>query len=288
MDLLFSLRGHLAPVTAISLRNQLVSGDDSGNIFVWNLDLRRVKFRFQSGSAPVLNLYQTDAAIIVQSRDNFIRIYDFEGKQLDEIPCESLHFCKFVYSNNLLFFCNPYKPGIVVYDIPSKAVTNIAPLIENLGACTALAIDQSSNDSLWVGYEDGSCVLTNLNDQSTIISPQKHSEPIMGLDSNIDYCISCGADDKVLYHASTQMVNTAIQLDNPGSSFVKFCGSKVIVCGWNSKLYLYEKIKLVSSKMEHRKQCRCADHHLINIKGKEVDVVAVGSEDTLISVWKIL
>jgi hypothetical protein len=90
-----------------------------------------------------------------------------------------------------------------------------------------------------------------------------------------------------LYHHPTNEYDSKIKLENPGASSLRFCGSKVVVCGWNAKIYLYDKNELICAKMEHRKQCRYADFHIVKLKGKEIGVLAVGSEDTLISVWKI-
>lgn len=246
-----------------------------------------MKLQFKVSAASILCVNQANDTIIVQSRDNFIRIFDFEGQQLDEIPCESLHFCKFVVDNDLLIFCNPYKPGIVIYDTKLKSVTNIISFVENLGACTALSSNCPSED-IWIGYEDGSCVLTSLKDGSTKISKHKHSEPVMGIDSSPDRCVSCGADDKLIFHHNSNTAVEFTQLDNPGASCVKICGSKVLVCGWNAKLHLYDNEKLISTKMEHRKQCRSADYHVLSLKGMDTSIVAVGSEDMLISVWKVL
>jgi WD40 repeat protein len=287
MKLAFSLRGHTAPVTALAFLNEsrLVSGSEDGMIIIWDISFRRPVSKWSAHKDSIISINTTSDMILSQSRDNSIKFWSLDGSLLDEIPCDSLHFCQSRLWKTDLMFCVDQK--LFIYSISSKTFQTIA-LIEDRGSCTCLVPNE---DGIYCGFEDGS-VIYHSRDPSikAVLCKEKHSEPVLCLTGLSDgRCISGGADNRIIIHGKEDSI---IEMESSGLSalfgIIHGESLSIFTCGWNGSLLWYQNGFLKIEQIEHRKQGRCLSFLSVrNRMGVQVPMLAFGSEDERISVWDI-
>ncbi|KAJ3370572.1 ASTRA complex subunit [Kappamyces sp. JEL0680] len=287
MSLVFSLRGHDCPCTAVAtFEEHLVSGDEQGSVFIWSLGLRRPRVVAKHAhSASILALAGSSHGVVSQGRDNVLKIWSWDLVLLSELPVESLHFCQFQLDRSLgkLAFCLSHPgPHIALYDLAIQQLVRV-PIQAGHGACTCLAWDTDSG-GVYAGYEDGSVWLHTAD--SAVALEQRHSEPVLCLAHSLHpvrELVSAGADSRILLHISARQID----LDDPGVSSCLLVEDRVVACCWDGMVRIYDhtSLNLLSGSVEHRKSLRSACSGYIDSKGTRQTVFFVGSDDCRISCW---
>lgn len=292
LDFHSHLRFHKHPVTALFLSKELLSGDESGTVVVWNLDQRRPILYFQAHTSSILHLSlyttETNSFIITQGRDNWLKFW--EGQTLlRQIPIQSLYFCTFDVLGTHIGFT---LETLVV----STPITSILdPTTDASQSCSIDGVDgidgidltrmrlfakppntvlslQMIPDGMLVGCEGGNVCL--LSDETNEL--YKHQEPVLCVSHQGSMIASGSADGKLILFDLKSKSKKEFTMKS-GISKVKVMATGVVACCWDGSLvHIHDHVE---EYLEHRKGLRS----LSDYEGR----VACGSDDTRIAIWKV-
>ncbi|KAI8324670.1 WD40 repeat-like protein, partial [Martensiomyces pterosporus] len=278
----FVFRGHQAPVNCVHFFADdrfLASGDQDGQVVVWNMLLKRQLVAEPDAHAgAVLAVCGVGSDTVVsQGRDNKLNIWklgasEFSGvlNATESLDVDSMSFCKFTLAEG----------AETAWIAALQDAGAGKALIYNIGKGTksALAIGRTSqtkaggrDDSpmclklvpmgdqllgLFVGYESttlqyfeiaigpGVCSATRKHSVKTA-----HEEPIMGVDYDAESkrVYTCAADNRVCCYtldaSGLHEATAPCLLKHPGSSEVRHFTSPplVAVSGWDYALHLLDE-----------------------------------------------
>ncbi|KAM3611821.1 uncharacterized protein V6R79_024563 [Siganus canaliculatus] len=183
----FSCHGGDAPL--------LFSGSGKGDIHIWNLNTRRAEkiVEGHGGSSVIwVRTLQTADNLISQGRDMRVCLWDLgEGRSelVDSVWTGSVGFCQcssleMSPGNYLLAFAGEQTEEIKVVELPSKTpVCTLKPDVK-LGMVMCIQLwqpDSGPGPLLLAGYEDGSLLLWDVTQRSTLSQAKAHPEPVMCL-----------------------------------------------------------------------------------------------------------
>ncbi|KAK9763781.1 Astra associated protein 1 Asa1 [Basidiobolus ranarum] len=321
----YIFRGHNGEVNSLTLAKNdqyLLSSDQNGIIFVWDMKDKRSIFKWQAHSGAILYIWATDDIIISQGREGLLKIWDFtlmlQGESTDpkfQHLVESLHFCKFssVSFRSKVMIAYPKDRDTVVI---SEALSGL-PLYTvkcdelGIGACMSLKLFVSKEQlMLLCGYESGKTSLWAINDSKAnmIWLANNHVEPVLSMDVNDEATagISAGADNNLVLFDVNQNDHRVIrstQIKHHGVSDVKFRSDSRIIAtaGWDSKIRVFsvKTLKPLAILNFHRASIYTIGFTQVDdnqaserdesglIIDKPKNYLAAGSKDGRISLWQI-
>ncbi|KAJ3252296.1 ASTRA complex subunit [Boothiomyces macroporosus] len=272
MELIFSLRGHSAGITSISIEdNHLLSGDSEGTLIYWDLEIRRPISSWKAHNSSILktaiqnNFYS-------QGRDDLIRVWNKNYELLGQFPAYSLSFCGFAINNEKMVY--PLEYSLVVLKLDGMEIEREIQLDKKYGNCLSLAIQDGEVHG---GFEDGSVVSFGKEQKSIKVM----NEPLLTLDFE-KYLYCAGAESFIAKIVGDEIEK--IQLANPGISQITCYNGVIFGACWDSSIVkIGEEIEYYN---EHREAIRCVSVGKVNLK-KASTIVCIGSDDARISVWKL-
>ncbi|TWW60749.1 Guanine nucleotide-binding protein subunit beta-like protein 1 [Takifugu flavidus] len=197
----YTLRGAGAPLNTLHFSCTdvnyplLFSGSGKGEIHMWNLNTRRAQkiLEGHSGNSVIwVSTLQTASALISQGRDMQVCLWDLtEGRSdvVDSVWTGSVGFCQCCTlemnpGNYLLAFAGEQTEEIKIMELPSKTLVCTLVPDAKLGMVMCIQLfqtDATSGPLLLAGYEDGSLLLWDVTQRSTVSSAKAHPEPVMCL-----------------------------------------------------------------------------------------------------------
>ncbi|KAJ3322557.1 ASTRA complex subunit [Boothiomyces sp. JEL0866] len=272
MDLIFSLRGHSAGITSISIQdNYLLSGDSEGNLIYWDLEIRRPISSWKAHNSSILKA-KCQKNFYSQGRDDLLRIWNKDYELLGQFPAYSLSFCGFVMNNEIMVY--PLEHSLVVLKLDGMSIIKEIQLDKKYGNCLSLLIHDGA---ICGGFEDGSVITFGEEMKAFKVM----NEPLLAL--TFDKKLYCAGAEAFIAQLDENEIEK-IQLNSPGiSQLVSYNG--VIIGGcWDSSIVKIDGEPEYFN--EHREAIRCLAIGQVKLK-KADTILCAGSDDARISVWRL-
>jgi WD40 repeat protein len=234
MELAFSLRGHSSPVTALSIANlELFSGDENGNIIIWDILKRRPIHFWKAHTDSILQVaYHEQLNFhLTQGRDNTLRCWSNEV-QTKVFSVDSLHFCKFKLYKTLIIYVDPSQT-ICVYDLQTEKFIATYKC-DSHGGILCLEFD---GQIVVAGFEDGS--IGFFSDQIQKNFPIS-KEPILTC-SLYKSAFCFGGAENILFIAAINQseLNILKKIDlNAGIAVVESFDEFIVAGCWNARFIM--------------------------------------------------
>ncbi|KAJ2452041.1 Astra associated protein 1 Asa1 [Coemansia sp. RSA 2336] len=289
----FVFRGHQSAVNCVHFMCDgrfLVSGDQDGNLIVWNMLLKRQLTSITAAHAgAILAISSTETTIITQGRDNKLCLWLLEAQEFSgtlqlqrTLDIESMNFCKFSSASKWIvglvagdtanaFVYDAELDKRLTFSIERKSSTRMGKR-QDTPMCLFLSC--ADRLELLVGYESNTLQsmkllvqedTVDLGVQYTVDLP--HKEPLMSIDMDIQQQLiyTCAADNSVCCLAAessnANVIHTA-QLSHSGSSHIRcFTSANVVaVAGWDYALHLFTcNLNHIQNVRFHRAALTCVD-----------------------------
>ncbi|KAF8774792.1 Guanine nucleotide-binding protein subunit like protein [Argiope bruennichi] len=311
----FVLRGHSGCVTALHFTDEidnaltsqptLISGSQTGEIFVWNLKTFRTRYKFEGHSkTSILYLNYYKSSLISHGRDGILNVWKFLNEQWTitrQFQSPNVGFCAsiFYFANNephvVLFNDETHTVGIYNYENETKERTL---KIKDVGMCMCMkAIHLKEKAFLLIGYESGQIGLWDCESDNEVSQLKLHNEPIMCLDYDTQHKKKgiSGSVEKVIKTWTIQEDFTLIKvqevmLNNDGIIAVKIReDGKILITGGsdsNIRIFSWKSLKLLAILDFHEFSIYCLSCCSFPV-GKQTSIFASGSKDKRIALWSI-
>lgn len=324
-DPYFVLRSHLGAVTALCFMEEeqshfgqgsvpsyvmdpcLLSGSDVGEIFVWNLKINRIACKLQQpDKKTILWLHYFQGRILSQIREVGIKIWNYISDDwivTGAVSVEEVGFCSSSFSSShsstYIIVPGPQTSCMSIINFDTCEMTSVLEPSEiSHGMCMCIR-SFMLNGRFYVlcGYENGSILLWDCVNCSTVSKLSCHNEPVMCLDFDENHKqsgVSGSAEDHLLVWKLDDKLNLLvkekIKLTNPGVSSIRIRpdGKIVIVGCWDSsvRLFSWRTLKPLAVLQFHSGTINCLNFSTTAI-GKHKNVFAAGSKDKNISLWSL-
>ncbi|XP_041354489.1 guanine nucleotide-binding protein subunit beta-like protein 1 [Gigantopelta aegis] len=312
-DPVYVLRGSNSPVTCVHfptcLAGHLYSGTQSGKVFLWNLETRRISDTLDGhGGSTILSVVDVDSStLLTQGRDGLVILW--ENKETKWQPenhfkCTSQSFCasaivKCSNSNaSLLAVPSDVTSQVDIFDLDTgEKVTFFKPDSSRTkyGMCMAIKlVSPPSSDQchqVLIGYESGHVALWDTKTSKMIDSLELYKESVMCLDysSQMSKGLAGSADNTLksfsIYENNKLTLGPEFNATNPGFSKIVFRpDSKIVtVAGWdcNIRIFSFKKLLKPLAVLSYHKQ------NVQSVDFSQCNLLACGSQDQLISMWDI-
>ncbi|KAM4617038.1 guanine nucleotide-binding protein subunit beta-like protein 1 [Polymixia lowei] len=312
---IYTLRGAGAPLNALHFsclggtRPLLFSGSSKGDIHIWNLNTRRAEkfLEGHSGNSVIwVSTLQSTEALISQGRDMRVCLWDLsEGRHdvSDSVWTGSVGFCQCSLLETgpgaqLLAYPGQQTEEIKIVELPSKApVCTLIPEAK-LGMVMCIKLWQpavGSGPLLLAGYEDGSLLLWDVSQRSTLSRANPHPEPVMCLtfDPKRLKGVS-GSSEKNLSPWTLDGQNN-LQLQDPlalvNAGVSQLCvrgdGKILASAGWDHRVRVFgwKRLRPLAVLQHHTDMVLSvafSDH-----QDPRHRLLAAGSKDQRISLWSL-
>uniref|UniRef100_A0A3Q1F937 Guanine nucleotide binding protein (G protein), beta polypeptide 1-like n=1 Tax=Acanthochromis polyacanthus TaxID=80966 RepID=A0A3Q1F937_9TELE len=312
---IYTLRGAGGPLNTLhfSCHEQgaplLFSGSGKGAIHIWNLNSRRAEkiVEGHSGSSVLwVSTLQSTDTLISQGRDLQVCLWNLsEGRSelLESVWTGSVGFCQCSMleispSKYLLAFAGQQTEEIKIIELPSK--TPVCSLVPEgqLGMVMCIKLwqpDSGPGPLLLAGYEDGSLLLWDVTQRSTLSQVKAHPEPVMCLtfDTKRLRGISGSSEKKLsswmLDGQNNLQLQDGVTLVNPGVSqlCIREDGKLLASAGWDHRVRIFgwKKLRPLAVLQYHTDMVLSvafSDH-----QDPRQRLLAAGSKDQRISLWSI-
>ncbi|KAJ2723882.1 Guanine nucleotide binding protein (G protein), beta polypeptide 1-like [Coemansia sp. Benny D115] len=298
----FVFRGHQCAVNSVAFFADdrfLVSGDQDGQLIVWNMLLKRQLLKKPAAhDGAILHAcgFSSDT-VISQGRDNKLNIWRLDASEFSgtlelraSVDIDSMNFCKFAYSicgeSTWIVALEEAGAGkAYLYNLESEQTVKVsigrkthttAGRREDSPMCLKLIAPSDDRFSLIVGYESAylqvfDIVLTSpatCMARCTASVATAHKEPIMSIDYDCpkQLVYTCAADNLICCYRvdKAQLVEHCApgKLPNPGSSEVRcfFSPALVVSQGWDYLAHLFDNdLKPICNVSFHRAALTAAD-----------------------------
>eukprot|EP00066_Takifugu_rubripes_P008512 XP_003974756.1 PREDICTED: guanine nucleotide-binding protein subunit beta-like protein 1 [Takifugu rubripes] len=311
----YTLRGAGAPLNTLHFSCTdvdyplLFSGSGKGEIHMWNLNTRRAQkiLEGHSGNSVIwVSTLQTSSTLISQGRDMQVCLWDLtEGRSdvVDSVWTGSVGFCQCCTlemnpGNYLLAFAGEQTEEIKIMELPSKTLVCTLVPDAKLGMVMCIQLfqtDATSGPLLLAGYEDGSLLLWDVTQRSTVSSAKAHPEPVMCLTFDTERLrgISGSSEKKLASWALDRQQNLQLQdcvtLVNPGVSQLCLRGDHKLLAsaGWDHRVRIFgwKKLQPLAVLKYHTDMVQSvafSDH-----QDPRQRLLAAGSKDQRISLWSV-
>ncbi|XP_076006765.1 guanine nucleotide-binding protein subunit beta-like protein 1 [Genypterus blacodes] len=287
----------------------LFSGSGKGAIHVWNLNSRRAEkvLEGHSGNSVIwVSALQSSDVLISQGRDMRVCLWDLsEGRSevTDSVWTGSVGFCQCSLletgpASRLLACPGAQTQEIKIMELASK--TPVCTLVPDakLGMVMCVKVwqpDSGPGPLLLAGYEDGSLLLWDVTQRSTLSKIAAHPEPVMCLtfDPARLKGISGSSEKKlapwVLDGQNNLQLQDSVPLVNPGVSqlCVRGDGKLLASAGWDHRVRVFgwKKLRPLAVLQHHTDMVLSlafSDH-----QDPKHRLLAAGSKDQRISLWSI-
>ncbi|GFY53882.1 guanine nucleotide-binding protein subunit beta-like protein 1 [Trichonephila inaurata madagascariensis] len=308
----FTLRGHEDVITAlhfteeiddgISSKPSLISGSQTGEIFIWNLKTFRTYHRFEGHdkkSILFLNYYQS--SLLSQGRDGFLNIWKFLDQQwivTRKFKSLSVGFCpSILHFNNIVLF-NDKAHELRFYNFENESMYEKLKMENCVGMCMRIkAIQIKGKTFILAGYESGDVGLWNCESLQEIYRLNLRKEPVMcldydsecknrGISGSVDKCLETWTITENLEIGNVKRID----ISNPGITDVKIREDKKIVItagtDCNIRVFSWKSMKLLAVLDFHRSPIYCVSFCSESV-GKRNSVFASGSVDKCIALWSL-
>lgn len=312
---IYTLRGAGGPLNTLHFRCHagdtplLFSGSGKGAIHIWNLNSRRAEkiVEGHSGNSVIwVNTLPTSDTLISQGRDLRVCLWDLsEGRSevVDSVWTGSVGFCQCSLLETspgvcLLAFPGQQTEEIKITELPSK--TPVCTLVPDTKVGMVMCIKLFQPDSgpgplLLAGYEDGSLLLWDVTQRSTLSQAKTHHEPVMCLtfDTKRLRGISGSSEKKLsswmLDGQNNLQLQDGVTLINPGVSQLCIRGDTKLLAsaGWDHRVRVFgwKKLRPLAVLQYHSDMVLSvafSDH-----QDPRQRLLAAGSKDQRISLWSI-
>ncbi|XP_071381773.1 guanine nucleotide-binding protein subunit beta-like protein 1 [Centroberyx affinis] len=312
---IYTLRGAGGPLNTLHFSCRggdpplLFSGSGTGAIHIWNLNTRRAEkvLEGHSGNSVIwISTLQSTNALISQGRDMRVCQWDLSegrGEVTDSVWTGSVGFCQCSLletspGTRLLAYPGQQTEEIKIIELPSKApVCSLIPDAK-LGMVMCIKLwqpDSGPGPLLLAGYEDGSLLLWDVSQRSTLSQAVAHPEPVMCLtfDPKRMRGIS-GSSEKNLFPwmldgQNNLQLQDPVSLVNPGVSQLSIRGDGKLVAsaGWDHRVRVFgwKKLRPLAVLQHHTDMVLSvafSDH-----QDPRRRLLAAGSKDQRISLWSI-
>uniref|UniRef100_A0A3P8S059 Guanine nucleotide binding protein (G protein), beta polypeptide 1-like n=1 Tax=Amphiprion percula TaxID=161767 RepID=A0A3P8S059_AMPPE len=312
---IYTLRGAGGPLNTLHFSCHeegtplLFSGSGKGAIHIWNLNSRRAEkiVEGHSGSSVIwVSTLQSTDTLISQGRDMQVCLWNLsEGRSelLESLWTGSVGFCQCSMleispSKYLLAFAGQQTEEIKIIELPSKIpVCSLVPE-GKLGMVMCIQLwqpDSGPGPLLLAGYEDGSLLLWDVTQRSTLSQVKAHPEPVMCLtfDTKRLRGISGSSEKKLsswmLDSQNNLQLQDGVMLVNPGVSqmCIREDGKLLASAGWDHRvrIFSWKKLRPLAVLQYHTDMVLSvafSDH-----QDPRQRLLAAGSKDQRISLWSI-
>ncbi|KAJ3275234.1 ASTRA complex subunit [Terramyces sp. JEL0728] len=273
MDLIFSLRGHPAGITSISIQdNHILSGDSEGNLIYWDLEIRRPIASWKAHSSSILKT-AIQNRFYSQGRDDLIRIWNSNNELMGQFPSYSLSFCGFAINQEIMVY--PLEYSLVVLRLDGMHIEREIQLDKKYGHCLSLLINKNT---IYGGFEDGSVIEFGKESARAI---KAMNEPLLAL--TFDKYLYCAGAEAYIAKIKGDEAQK-LELQSPGVSQLVASNGTIFGGCWDSSIVKIEQDTEYFN--EHRESIRCLAVGKVDLK-KATTILCAGSDDARISVWKV-
>ncbi|XP_076110749.1 guanine nucleotide-binding protein subunit beta-like protein 1 [Mytilus galloprovincialis] len=296
-DPLYILRGSESAVTCLKhwSNDVLYSGDQNGNIYIWDMETKRPvnKIISHSGHSVLWIEFISDCTMVTQGRDGFIQFWNKTEDvwtKSDVIKSTSFGYCACSIVDNKIAIPTESTSTVQLYDMSTmQCIGELKPDIsgQKYGMCMAV---KSVENNIFIGYENGCIASWDAKTFKMANKSQIHKESVMCLDysSQSNLGISGSADENLVSWSisenNTIVKGKEITVKNPGFTSVSIRHDQKIFAsgGWDSNIRIYsvKKLKPLAVLSYHKESVQCVTFSSDNI-------LACGSKDAHISLWDI-
>ncbi|EIE87910.1 hypothetical protein RO3G_12621 [Rhizopus delemar RA 99-880] len=293
----YILREHKSTVNYVCLfdsDNYLASCDEEGWVVIWKLKTRRVviKWKAHEDNCLTVKVINRDT-LISQGRDSMIHIWkmNLDETRVDKmksIVYNDIGFCKIscLFENGLELLCLGSMEDVEYFGVFD--VTRYEWIIrkggeKRFGACMVVKL-YGTVESLFIlaGYEDGSTVLWDGNENRMIWHRKEHKEP----DTTQSYFISSSADNQICQQSlSTGDIIKKITIKKSGIPTLSIRHDNKIMGsgGYDGRIRLFSinTFKPLAILNFHRDTVYCIDFGIKN------NWLIGASKDNRISLWNL-
>ncbi|KAM9858673.1 guanine nucleotide-binding protein subunit beta-like protein 1 [Aulostomus maculatus] len=311
---IYTLRGAGGPLNALHFSccgedtPFLFSGSGKGSIHVWNLNSRRAE-RILEGHAGSSVLWVSTLrgreTLISQGRDMQVCLWDLsQGRSevVDSVRTGSAGFCQCSLLETspttcLLAFAGQQTEEIKIIELPSKTpVCTLVPEAK-LGMVMCVKLwqpDSGPGPLLLAGYEDGSLLLWDISQRSTLSQTKAHPEPVMCLTFDTERLrgVSGSSEKKLsswMLDGQNLQLQDCVTLVNPGISqlCIRGDGKLMASAGWDHRVRIFSWKKLRPLAVLQYHTDMVLSVAFSNHKEPKQRLLAAGSKDQRISLWSI-
>jgi len=303
-DAVCILRGQRGSVNCLAFhQNDILSGDISGSVQLWDLSIRRRAFELpEAHTRSVLAVESLDQYLFAShGREQRVRIWDC-GKGLPvpvgTLAAGSIGFCRMarVEGSQQLVAPHPEQPSAVdFWDLKSlKKVRTVdfATLSSKaLGMCTSLCARHTGGDAwLAAGFESGAVVSYSLNN-GKIASRSFYSEPVLAIALHPERPQAlCGSADCDIIQFATgpteelqELRRVSVPVAGINDVHVRADGRLWVTAGWdgNLRMFGWKKGRPLCVLSRHVGGVNCARTH----RTPAGFLTAAAAADGHISIW---
>ncbi|XP_052061647.1 guanine nucleotide-binding protein subunit beta-like protein 1 [Mytilus californianus] len=296
-DPVYILRGCESAVTCLKYwsNNVLYSGDQSGNIYIWDMETKRPvnKTIGHFGHSVLWIEFINDCLMVTQGRDGNVQFWnktDDAWTKSDVIKSTSFGYCACSIVDNKIAIPTDSTSTIQLYDMGTmQCIGELKPDVseQKYGMCMTV---KSVESKILIGYENGCIASWDAKTLKMADKAQIHKESVMCLDysSQSNFGISGSPDESLkswsISENSTIIKRKEITAKNPGFTSISIRHDQKIFAsgGWDSNVRIYsvKKLKPLAVLSYHKESVQCVTFSSDNI-------LACGSKDHHISLWDI-
>lgn len=282
------LRKHESAVTSVSFSKDgnLLSTSRGGELFLWDIRLRRVKVQITQNRQEddgYLRAVSNNDVIAVNSRLGTIQVFDFEGKlKLEQKTGNACGFAGCRMRGNDVYFADAFNSKLCVLDMNSSHWFPLA-ITSGHGMIMDISLYQ---DYVALCLEDSTIQVYDQRNTTDVAwsATLKRTDPTVSVALlNSERCI-VGGSEKYVYDVRPDAFDSFYEMPHAGVDdiAVRDDGKLWLFSGWDGRLRVFDaKKRIPLAVLKHHEGC------IHTVAFAENNLFASAGEDRGIAIWDL-